>query len=153
MPYNYNVYNRPKKSNRNNRPDHQAGHRMEFERNRKRILAAGEICAICGQRVDKELKCPHPMSATVDHIIPVSKGGHPSDMENLQLAHFCCNRQKSDKVVVDKVKDHKPEGTGNRELPLSINWALYNEGNQDQLRAEVEQIETGGKHLYAHGIQ
>ena len=23
-----------------------------------------------------------------DHIIPVAKGGHPSDLDNLQLAHY-----------------------------------------------------------------
>ena len=38
------------------------------------------------------------MSPVIDHIIPVAKGGHPSDISNLQLAHWCCNRQKSDKL-------------------------------------------------------
>lgn len=155
MPYNYNNYNRPKKSNRNNRPDHQKGHRMEFERNRKKVLASEDICAICGQRVDKKLKYPHPMSATVDHVIPVSKGGHPSDISNLQLAHFYCNRQKSDKLI-DNVPEQEEQTIDNRNLPLSINWALYEEDNQPQLsrlRAEVEQLEATGRHLYADGIR
>lgn len=152
MPYNYNNYNRPKKANRNDRPDHQKGHRMEFERNRKKILVSSEICAICGQRVDKRLKYPNPMSATVDHIIPVSKGGHPSDISNLQLAHFYCNRQKSDKLI-DNVPDQEEQVIGNRNLPLSINWALYNGDNQNQLMAEVESIEATGRRLYADGIR
>ena len=153
MPYNYNIYNRPKKSNRNNRPDHQKGHRMEFERNRKKILVSEELCAICGKRVDKKLKYPHPMSATVDHIIPVSKGGHPSDLSNLQLAHFHCNRQKSDKLTEEKVENRETQEISNRELPLSMNWALYNEDNHAGLRAEVIRIEATGKHLYADGIR
>ena len=155
MPYNYNNYNRPMKSNRNNRPDHQKGHRMEFERNRKKVLANGEICAICGQRVDKKLKYPHPMSATVDHVIPVSKGGHPSDISNLQLAHFYCNRQKSDKLI-DNAPAQEEQAIDNRNLPLSINWALYEEDNQphlSRLREEVEQLEATGRHLYADGIR
>lgn len=155
MPYNYNNYNRPKKSNRNNRPDHQKGHRMEFERNRKKVLASEDICAICGQRVDKKLKYPHPMSATVDHVIPVSKGGHPSDISNLQLAHFYCNRQKSDKLI-DNAPAQEEQTIDNRNLPLFINWALYEEDNQpllSQLRAEVEQLEATGRHLYADGIR
>lgn len=154
MPYNYNNYNRSKKSNSNNRPDHQSGHRMEFERNRKRVLASGEVCAICGQRVNKKLKYPHPMSATVDHIIPVSKGGHPSDIENLQLAHFSCNRKKSDKLIDNvPVPEQKTQAADNRDLPLSMNWVKYNEDNQDKLRAEVERIEATGRHLYADGVR
>jgi len=153
MPYNYNNYNRPRKANRNNRPDHQKGHRMEFERNRKKILASENICAICGQEVDTKLKYPHPMSATVDHIIPVSKGGHPSDLSNLQLAHFYCNRQKSDKLLNSQAEEPEEKEIDNRELPLSINWAAYDEDNQMQLRAEVERIEAQGKHLYSDRIR
>ncbi len=152
MPYNYNNYNRPKKSNRNNRPDHQKGHRAEFERNRKRILVSEDVCAICGKKVDKKLKYPNLLCATVDHIIPVSKGGHPSDISNLQLAHFQCNRQKSDKLL-DEVLELEEQQIDNRALPLSINWALYTENNQQKLRTDVERIEATGKHLYADGIR
>ena len=152
MPYNYNVYNRPKGGNRNNRPDHQKGIRMEFERNKKKILAGSDVCAICGRKVDKALKFPHPLSATVDHIIPVSKGGHPSDLQNLQLAHFRCNRQKSD-ALIDNAPEQQEEIIDNRNLPLSMDWSLYNESNQEQLRAQVESIEASGRHLYLDGIR
>ena len=59
------------------------------------------------------------MSATVDHIIPVSKRGDPVALENLQLAHRICNRAKSDKLPENnetKTKDDKLE------LPQSANW-------------------------------
>lgn len=68
-----------------------------FERNRKVILDREETCSICGGYVDKELKTPHPMSAEVDHIHPKNKGGSDS-LDNLQLTHRKCNREKSDKV-------------------------------------------------------
>ena len=80
----------------NRRADHQGPHRQAFDKNRKRILHSQEICAICGRPVDKSLRFPDPMSPTVDHIVPLAKGGHPSDLENLQLAHWICNRLKSD---------------------------------------------------------
>ena len=107
-----------------NRPDKDGTHRATFDKNKKKIYATQTVCAICGQPVDFKLKFPHPMSATVDHIIPVSKGGHPSDIDNLQLAHLKCNRAKSDKALkIMYVADDV--GIGNRELPLSMNWNEY----------------------------
>ena len=82
-----------------------AATRAAYNRNRKSILANEDVCAICGGPVDKTLKAPHPMSAVVDHIIPVSKGGDPAAMENLQLTHWACNRQKSDKLPAAAVKE------------------------------------------------
>jgi uncharacterized protein YjhX (UPF0386 family) len=50
----------------------------------------GWICQLCKKRVDKKLKHPHPMCASLDHIVPISKGG-PHLKENVQLAHLHCN--------------------------------------------------------------
>lgn len=107
-----------------NRPDKDGTHRATFDKNKKKIYATQTICAICGKPVDFKLKFPHPMSATVDHIIPVSKGGHPSDIDNLQLAHLKCNRAKSDKTI--KIKYVADDSQiGNRDLPLSTDWLSY----------------------------
>lgn len=113
------------------RADKKGAHRANYERNRKVILATQNTCGICGHPVDFELKVPHPMSATVDHIIPVAKNGHPSDINNLQLAHWTCNRQKSDKIF-RQGHETKQEAVGNRVLPQSINWQSYN-SNQKQI--------------------
>ena len=83
------------------RPDKQGGHRGSYEKNKKIIFKTQNTCGICGRPVDFSIKTPNPMSAVIDHIIPVSKGGHPSDIENLQLAHWTCNRQKSNVLIVD----------------------------------------------------
>ena len=80
-------------------PDRQLGNWRASEAARATIMKTQTICGICGKPVDFSLKYPHPLSATVDHIVPVSKGGHPSDISNLQLAHRCCNRAKSDKLL------------------------------------------------------
>jgi 5-methylcytosine-specific restriction endonuclease McrA len=87
-------------------------HRKEVERRRHRAAITGvprdrytlsEIavrdgfrCGLCKRRVRMDLIVPHPRAPTVDHIVPLSKGG--SDLRtNLQLAHFICNSRKSDR--------------------------------------------------------
>ena len=82
-----------------------AATRLAYDRNRKKILANVDICAICGGPVDKGLPATHPMSAAVDHIIPVSKGGDPVALKNLQLTHRKCNRAKSDKIPTVQAKE------------------------------------------------
>lgn len=109
------------------RPDKHGGpHSKQYEINRKKILATQSICGICGKPVDPTLRYPHPLSACVDHIIPVAKGGHPSDIANLQLAHWTCNRSKSDKMT-GTAEDYanrreRAKIVGFRNLPLSADW-------------------------------
>lgn len=108
------------------RLDHDGVHRKQYEVNKKKILATQTLCGICGKPVDMSLKYPHPLSACVDHIIPIAKGGHPSDIANLQLAHWACNRSKSDKLTGTAEdfanKREKVKVIGFRNLPLSADW-------------------------------
>lgn len=53
----------------------------------------GWRCGICRRKVNKNLKWPHPMSASLDHIIPLVKGGTHGCV-NVQLAHLRCNLSK-----------------------------------------------------------
>lgn len=102
------------------RPERDAGKRALYRHNKKIILATQSVCGICGKSVDKSIKYPDPMSPTVDHIIPVSKNGDPVSLDNLQLAHRYCNRQKGDKIQIEpKAVDD------NRNLPQSVNWRTY----------------------------
>jgi len=108
------------------RPDRDGTHRSALNKNKKRIYATQKICAICGKPVDFSLKFPHPLSPSIDHIIPIDKGGHPSDIENLQLAHFTCNRAKSNKI--ENVQNFKAqEILSNRVLPQSCDWHSYHD--------------------------
>jgi hypothetical protein len=52
-------------------------------------------CAICNEPIDTSVKYPSPQSYSIDHIIPLSKGG-PERIENLQPTHLACNIAKSD---------------------------------------------------------
>ena len=112
------------------RPDQNGTHRGAFERNKKKIYATQTVCGICGKPVDFSLKYPHPLSPCIDHIIPVAKGGHPSDISNLQLAHWTCNRQKSDKLIDRSQLGIKHvETISNRILPQSTDWKNYRSEN------------------------
>ena len=104
------------------RPDRDGTHRLQFESNKKRIYATQKNCGICGKPVDFSYKFPHPLSPCIDHIVPVSKGGHPSEIGNLQLAHMCCNRQKSDKLTEKKVFSTEVKVISNRVLPQTFDW-------------------------------
>lgn len=114
------------------RPDKDGTHRAAFEKNKKKIYATQELCGICGRPVEKEngkfkYKFPHPLSPCIDHIIPIDKGGHPSDINNLQLAHLCCNREKSDKLFKKSDNDSIDDITDNTILPLTFDWLSFAE--------------------------
>lgn len=95
----------------------------QFVSNRKKIIATESVCAICGKPVDKSLKFPHPLSASVDHIIPWNKGGDCS-LDNLQLTHLTCNRKKSDRIYPESPR-RVSKKIGNQTLPLSADWATF----------------------------
>ena len=63
------------------------GKRMSHEkrdRRRKMLIARdGLACGICGEPMTEA-------TVTIDHIVPVSKGGS-HEMANLRLAHKRCN--------------------------------------------------------------
>lgn len=77
----------------------------------KHGLSVGELaerdgtdCGLCCQPVDMTLtRADGLMCASVDHIVPRSKGGG-DDPANLQLAHLRCNMAKSDRVAVASVE-------------------------------------------------
>lgn len=50
-------------------------------------------CHLCGDPIDPALKHPDPMSASVDHLIPLSRGGSHS-VQNVRPAHLTCNLRK-----------------------------------------------------------
>ena len=101
------------------RADHGSA-KASYLKAKKIIFASQSVCGICGRPVDFDKKFPDPWSATIDHIIPVSKGGAPASLENMQLAHFFCNRQKSTKLVELQVKE---KSVSNRDLPLARDWS------------------------------
>lgn len=66
----------------------------------RRVIRRGEPpCALCGQPIDYSLHHLDPMAFTVDHIVPLAKGGTDT-LDNKQPAHRRCNRTKGDQLDV-----------------------------------------------------
>lgn len=57
----------------------------------------GWVCQICGQPIDQWARHHSPMSATIDHRVPIKLGGDHTP-ENCQAAHHICNSYKGDTV-------------------------------------------------------
>lgn len=51
------------------------------------------MCKLCNQPLNMQVPAPHPLSPSIDHIIPISKGG-THEPNNVQAAHFICNSHK-----------------------------------------------------------
>jgi 5-methylcytosine-specific restriction endonuclease McrA len=95
---------------------------------RCQLLAEQDVCALCGQPIDRSLVgvkvinpktgklAPHPMAPEVDEIVPVSRGGSPTDKRNVQLVHRACNRRKSNHMPGDNSASH------HLPLPHSRQW-------------------------------
>jgi len=55
----------------------------------------GWSCGICDGPIDRALRYPDPDCLSLDHIVPVSRGGS-SEPENLQASHWICNVRRRD---------------------------------------------------------
>lgn len=51
------------------------------------------LCGICREPLDPAIKFPDQMCMSVDHIVPLSKGG-THEQSNVQWAHLVCNKRK-----------------------------------------------------------
>lgn len=57
----------------------------------------GWICGICSEPVDASFAWPDPFSPSLDHVVPLARGGHHT-YENTQCAHLGCNVSKGDRT-------------------------------------------------------
>lgn len=67
---------------------------------KKLINRDGIVCRICGKECnvnDKTYGSVGPTYPTIDHIVPLSKGGGHT-WANVQVAHFICNSKKGDRT-------------------------------------------------------
>jgi 5-methylcytosine-specific restriction endonuclease McrA len=74
------------------------------------------VCSICGRKVMLDVNCQHDLYPSIDHILPVSKGGTHT-WGNVQLAHRVCNTVKSNGLIaVHLIHDS----------PLSPEYGVFN---------------------------
>lgn len=58
----------------------------------------GWRCKLCGGDIDRAAKAPERKSASIDHIVPVSRGGGDT-RANVQAAHYGCNSRKQNRLL------------------------------------------------------
>ncbi|MEU0991950.1 HNH endonuclease [Streptomyces sp. NPDC005953] len=62
------------------------------------VKALGMPCWICGRGIDPQLDVKHPLSWTLDHLVPLSKGGALLDPANARSAHRRCNSKRGNRT-------------------------------------------------------
>ena len=62
---------------------------------REKLWELDQTCGICGYEIIRFSK------SSIDHKIPLSKGGPRRDTRNIQLAHKICNNLKADRVFLE----------------------------------------------------
>jgi hypothetical protein len=85
---------RRNKKKSNKRQNAKTGAQIRFD---EVVERDSGVCHICGNDVNLSLPRTSRMGATLDHVVPISKGGLDS-LENVRLAHWICNIRKSDSL-------------------------------------------------------
>lgn len=58
----------------------------------------GWMCKLCDEPIDRDGVAPDPRSRSIDHVIPIARGGNHS-YANVQAAHLLCNATKGARVL------------------------------------------------------
>lgn len=64
----------------------------------RQVKAEESRCWICGGHRFVKVR-RHPLSKSVDHVVPPSRGGAWFDRRNCRLAHLRCNSAKGDRLL------------------------------------------------------
>lgn len=62
----------------------------------------GYICIVCQDHIDPALAWPDPMSASLEHVVPLSEGGTHT-WDNVAPAHLLCNTKKDNTIESDLI--------------------------------------------------
>lgn len=78
------------------------------QRRARAIANSGGICLLCGDAIDLTLSGNHPHGPTLEHVIPVSRGGSPDDPANLSASHRHCNITRGDRLLSEMPRTERP---------------------------------------------
>lgn len=115
----------PVKKSRRFLPGGEQWNQASWATARKRAIASKDpVCVECHNFIDVKapIKLPdgtlNPLAVEVDHKVPISRGGQPYELENLQLLHMRCNRKKGAKMA----SDYEGMSATENMVPLSNPW-------------------------------
>ena len=66
----------------------------EWEALKPIVCPSGSICWICRKPIKFGLRPRHPEGPSIDHVVPLKRHGHPTDLRNLRPAHYGCNSRR-----------------------------------------------------------
>ncbi|MEV7712303.1 HNH endonuclease [Streptomyces sp. NPDC088270] len=66
----------------------------------------GDPCWICGHDIPPGIDARHPLSFTLDHAVPISRGGALLDPANARSAHRSCNSARGNRSTTATVTRH-----------------------------------------------
>ena len=64
------------------------------------VRARREPCWLCGHNIDLTLPATDAWSFTLEHVIPLDKGGDLLDPANARSAHRRCNSAKGNRLSI-----------------------------------------------------
>lgn len=70
---------------------------------------SSRTCCLCGESTNPDLKSPDPMSLTVEHKVPIARGGR-HDIDNIDFAHRVCNSSKGARTTEEYMERRKLAG-------------------------------------------
>lgn len=82
------------------RRERERGFKLTARRRREVYERDDFVCHLCGEAVDMEAHYLMPWAPTVDHVIPLARGGS-HDMDNLRCAHRWCNSVRGDRLLTE----------------------------------------------------
>lgn len=90
----------------NPRRKHSAAYAKASKAFKAQCRASGDVmCYFCGKTVDMELHHYDKWSFTVQHIVPVSRGGAVAEIENMAPAHRSCNAKEGNRLAGTRTED------------------------------------------------
>lgn len=99
MKFHYQYKDKIRTRRKAKRKAHWTAERKEIKWLKKQLINRdGNICQICGKEILNMKDC------TIDHIIPISKGGL-TELNNCQLAHMKCNLDKGNTIPFQSSPD------------------------------------------------
>jgi 5-methylcytosine-specific restriction endonuclease McrA len=60
------------------------------------------VCHLCSEAIDPALRYPDQASSSVDHLVPISRGG-PDTRANVKISHWLCNVRRNVKPLGDTI--------------------------------------------------
>lgn len=67
------------------------------------LVRDDRVCHICRKKVHPTKTHPHAKAPTIDHIVPLSRGGTHT-WANVAVAHFVCNTRKNNRAANDQLR-------------------------------------------------